>query len=335
MTTMDKTEVDILILGAGWTSQFFVKLFDQEKVTYALTTTTGKINKNCEGKYDGSKIIPFVFQPDPYPRPDDYDENFVEEQYSRLPRAKMVVVSFKLEGKGQSEKLMRMYSHSHAHLLANFVQLGSTGIFKEPRLHSRDDNTYEHTPRAIAEDEFIEKGGHVLALAGLWGDERVPWNWLVKVAPTKEKLLEKKALHLIHGWDVARACLCMYRNFYPGDRSIVTDCRVYDWWSLFAWWAFSMGQPLVSHEVEQMHEEWQIELMDNDATYADSPRSITELGRVLDSHAFWHSHHTRPEILLCRTTRDERLKDANGDLLAVDLRVSKDEIKSGDWEGVQ
>lgn len=331
---MSRNEVDILVLGAGWTSQFFVKLFDREKIAYALTTTTGKINKNCEGKYDGSKIIQFAFQPDPDPRPDEYNETFVEEQYLRLPRAKTVVVTFKLEGKGQSEKLMRMYSRSHQHLLANFVQLGSTGIFKEARLHTRDDNTYEHTPRAIAEDEFIEKGGHVLALAGLWGDERVPWNWLAKVAPTKEKLLEKKALHLIHGWDVARACLCMHKDFYPGDRSIITDCRIYDWWTLFSWWAIRKPV-LVSDEVFQMHREWYKELCEQHENFGNPPRTNEELGRVLSSDSFWESYQTLPEIVLAPYTREERGKNPDDESVAIDITVSRADIEISGLKGLR
>lgn len=308
---MNVPEVDVLVLGAGWTSQFLVKLFNEEKISYALTTTTGKINKTCEGKYDGSQILQFAFQPDPFPRPDDYDRDLVQEQYMGLPRAKTVIVTFKLEGQGQSEQLIRMYSKSHPHLLANFIQLGSTGVFKEARLHSREDNTYERTPRAIAEDEFIQNGGSVLALAGLWGADRVPWNWVKKVANTKEKLRAKQALHLIHGWDVAVACRCMHANFYPGDRSIITDGKVYDWWVLIGWWAEALSEDQGPDGSRLPYREWLTEIR-REAGVSNS-RSKAQLGRVLTSDAFWNHHRESPRAFLTYVTKAARERSARPD----------------------
>lgn len=334
---MSNPEVDILVLGAGWTSQFLVKLFEEEKVTYALTTTTGKINKTCEGKYDESKIIQFAFQPDPDSKPDDYDEDFVEEQYSRLPRAKTVIVTFKLEGKGQSEKLIRMYNKSHTNCLSNFVQLGSTGIFKEARLHTRKDNIPEPSSRAVAEDEFMANGGSVLALAGLWGDERVPWNWISKVADTKEKLREKQALHLIHGWDVARACLCMHRNFFPGDRSIITDGKVYDWWLLVEWFCVRWPVVPIDRDAVKKYESWLAEIrQEKGFSKKQKQRSLSELGRVLNSDDFWKDHDTKPEIILTHLTRfgrDKALQSERG-LLGHDLDRSKEERKENAQDAV-
>jgi hypothetical protein len=57
--------------------------------------------------------------------------------------------------------------------------------------------------RAIAEDELRDLGACVLDLAGLYGGEHDPKNWVMRVATTKEQVKGKLALHLVHGADVA------------------------------------------------------------------------------------------------------------------------------------
>ena len=53
-------------------------------------------------------------------------------------------------------------------------------------------SVYLKTPRAEAEDELLALAPTfsttVLNLAGLWGGQRTPKNWVAKVAPTKEAL---------------------------------------------------------------------------------------------------------------------------------------------------
>lgn len=297
---MDNSAVDVLVLGAGWTSQFLVPLFEQERITYALTTTTGKPNKSCQGKYKESDILPFVFQPDPDPKSPDasYDSAVDERQYTNLPQAKTIIITFKLEGEGQARKLVNTYQKSHT-LLPNFIQLGSTGIWKEDKPQNRE-SPYEQTSRAIAEDELRDVGGSVLNLAGLWGAERVPWNWLERVASTKEKLRGKQALHLIHGKDVARACVALHRRFYPSERYLLTDQKVYDWWQLTDWWADSLTQN--QNGVRLEYRKWLSEIMSEEGLKS-LPRSSADLGRVLDSSDFWQQFSIEPEVQLSKEAK--------------------------------
>ena len=105
--------MDILILGAGWTSTFLIPLLEKKEISYAATTTTGR-----DGTYK------FKFEQDK----NDEDN---PEQYAALPAAKTIVITFPLKGKDQSTRLVTSYAQNHdseknAH---NFIQLGSTGIF--------------------------------------------------------------------------------------------------------------------------------------------------------------------------------------------------------------
>jgi hypothetical protein len=96
--------VDLLILGAGWTSHFLIPLLKDESISFAATTTTGH-----------DLTIPFKFDPDPTDT----------TPYQQPPSAKTVLVTFPLKGLGQSKLLTSLYRSVHGN--ANFwTQLGST-----------------------------------------------------------------------------------------------------------------------------------------------------------------------------------------------------------------
>lgn len=78
--------------------------------------------------------------------------------------------------------------------------------------------------RAIAEDELRDLRGCVLNLVGLYGGERDPKNWVMRVAITKEEVKGKLALHLVHGADVAWTIVgvCRKREEIGGRRWLVT-----------------------------------------------------------------------------------------------------------------
>ncbi|KAF8920168.1 hypothetical protein CPB85DRAFT_1273732 [Mucidula mucida] len=90
--------IDILILGAGWTSTFLIPLCEAEGVSYAATTRSGS-----------NSTIPFNF-------PDDAD-------FSKLPDARTVLVTFPLQ-KGWSARLFDGYGRN-----ADWIALGTTSIW--------------------------------------------------------------------------------------------------------------------------------------------------------------------------------------------------------------
>jgi hypothetical protein len=117
---MQINTVDILILGAGWTSTFLIPLCKERSLTYAATTRDGR---------DGT--IPFEFNPDP-PTDDSNEEREKEKYRTSLPDAKMVVITFPIKLKGASERFVRRYVKTRRVVTAKeigFVQLGSTGIW--------------------------------------------------------------------------------------------------------------------------------------------------------------------------------------------------------------
>ena len=297
MSSPSDAVVDVLILGAGWTSQFLVPLLEKENLSYTLTTRTGKVKDCCAGKYDDSKILPFQF--------DAGSED--DSQYAQLPTARSVIITFKVEGADAARKLLETYRRTHIGAeLCRWILLGSTGAYEGDGLHSYT-STYKHSPRTDAEDYVLNETngqGAVLCLAGLWGDQRIPSGWVKRVASTKEKLKQKTTLHLIHGDDVARACFAITKNFVPG-RWIVTDQQVYDWWALVEGWADDLERQAEPAEdgKKPEYKKWVAELMQEDGVTA-LPRDNTKLGRRLDSSHFWEMIGIQPETLLTTKGRN-------------------------------
>ena len=119
------TPVDILILGAGWTSSFLVPLLQTQSppITFTATTRSGTPRWGVE-------TIPFAFNPTPK---NEQEEQEMEEAWRRLPDAETVVVTFPLYGSGKSVKLVEGWEKSRSDSSAArtplWVQLGSTGIW--------------------------------------------------------------------------------------------------------------------------------------------------------------------------------------------------------------
>ncbi|RMZ70717.1 hypothetical protein GMOD_00000848 [Pyrenophora seminiperda CCB06] len=278
-------QVELLILGAGWTSNFLIPQLQNTSIPYAATTTTGR-----------DDTIPFKFDP----------ESGDAEPYKRLPAAQTVLITFPLLGHNQSKSLIGLYRSVHG-AKNNWIQLGSTGIFNQQTDDewSTSDSHYDkHDKRAIAEDELLSLHGCVLNLSGLYGGERVPARWLPRIVKSKEDVKKRGAVHFIHGGDVARAIIATHKKFTPGKRWIVSDLRVYDWWDLImsfsavaAAAAAAAADSSPTAEEQQFREqcaEWVGELM-MEGNVRALPRDTSSLGRKLDSRDFWHHHGQWPQ----------------------------------------
>lgn len=267
-------EVDVLILGAGWTSTFLIPQLEEEKISHAETTTTGRDN-----------TLPFKFDPD----------SGDAEPYKNLPSAHTVIITFPLVGHSQSKTIVGLYRSIHG-AKNNWVQLGSTGIFNQlPKDWSTDDSPYDKSDaRAIAEDELLELGGCALDLSGLYGGQRVPRTWLPRLAKCKDDVRKRGAVHFVHGEDVARAIVATHQKFTPGKRWIIADLRVYDWYDLImSFSALTEGDSVEVTRTAQQFAQWVGELMEEEKIRA-LPRDMGVLGRKLDSRGFWNYHGVWP-----------------------------------------
>ncbi|KAK4546742.1 hypothetical protein LTR36_001474 [Oleoguttula mirabilis] len=277
-------ELDFLILGAGWSSTFLIPLLQARHISFAATTRDGR-------EVAGASTIKWSFDPN------EDSPSTENNQFSSLPLAKHILITFPLTGKGQSTTVVKGYEKTHGKKLADvrFMQFGSTGIWQIPQKTSwvSRRSPYDTTnSRAIAEDELIKLGGCVLNLAGLWGGERDPKNWVDRVAKTKDDVKSKKSLHMVHGLDVARAVLAVTGDWQSakGQRWMLTDGFVYDWWSLMVGWADAKNaEDIASGKVDRQPMEqatWVFQLMREEKVWA-LPRSREELKRCYFGREFW------------------------------------------------
>ena len=283
-STCSSILVDILVLGAGWTSTFLLPLLEERDISHAATSRTGH-----------DQTIPFTFDPS--------SQN--STPYEQLPPAHTILITFPLKGDGQSKLLTDLYVQTHQDVASNcrWIQLGSTGIFSGKGWNDSRSPYDKSNARAIAEDELLHvlgKRACVLDLAGLYGGERQPRNWVTRVAKTKEDVQGKGAVHLVHGRDVAKAIFGTHRSFpkVGGKRWIVNDLHVYDWWDLIhAWGKYAREKAISSRNLEGpaetnvgeedlQFERWVVELMVEEGVRA-LPRDTTTLGRILDGRGFW------------------------------------------------
>ena len=291
-STSSSSLVDLLILGAGWTSTFLLPLLEERRIPHAATSRTGH-----------DHTIPFVFDP----------ESRDSTPYEQLPPAKTVLITFPLKGEGQSKLLTSLYGQAHKVIASKsrWIQLGSTGIFAEKGWNDSDSAYDKSNARAVGEDELLHilgKRGCVLDLAGLYGGERQPRNWVTRVAKTKEDVKGKGAVHLVHGRDVARAIIATHISFdkVGGKRWIVNDLHVYDWWDLIlAWGKYAREKAISSQSLEDraektvgkedlQFEHWIVDLMAEEGVRA-LPRNNDTLGRVLDGRGFWEAVGEAPK----------------------------------------
>ncbi|KAK4122033.1 hypothetical protein N657DRAFT_647555 [Parathielavia appendiculata] len=293
-------ELSLLILGAGWTATFLIPLLQSRKIPFAATTTTGH-------PVAGVPTILFKFEP-------SVPEDEIRSAIATLPRARYILITFPIVGTGPSKVLVSAYSETHRTATATtddntdtfrFIQLGSTGIWQQQSSDPQSFSTPTHptstwltrhsplitpTPRSAAEDELLSLGGCVLNLSGLWGGSRTVRNWAKRVAPTKEAVRTKKSLHLIHGADIARVVVAilnggdeMWERSGRGQRWMVTDGFVYDWWALLVGWADTGDKGVVSEQAG-----WVFELMREEGVRG-LPRAMEVLGRCYDTREFWEA----------------------------------------------
>jgi hypothetical protein len=126
---------------------------------------------------------------------------------------------------------------------------------------------------------------------------RDPWNDPPGCAALALGLLQG-SLHMIHGLDLARAILAVHAQFdkAAGQRWILTDGRVYDWWDLASAWGSGGEQSRGSADGPHGPQSaWVQQFMQEQGLRA-LPRNVELLGRALDSREFWTTFELSPAM---------------------------------------
>lgn len=140
----------ILILGLGWSGQFLAELLVSLHLNFAATTRDGRNNTIAWSlPTDGHSI-----------------------NVTNLPFAQTVLVTFPVMQQECMTALMDAYQAQHKQT-SQWILLSSTRPLKgDPATRHTPLDRSKDTGRMGAEDVIIQRGGSVLHLAGLWGDQR-------------------------------------------------------------------------------------------------------------------------------------------------------------------
>ena len=250
-------QCDLLILGLGWTGQYVYNDCIKNDIQVKATTTTGRDN-----------TIKFAFT----------TETTIEE-IEQLPRAQSIIITFKITETSSIEKLVSGLSLGQDEM-PKMILLGSTRPWNPIDGNWCDINHPTPDERFIVEQQFLTMGGCVLNLAGLFGGLRQPKNWISRVASSKEQLGLKKSLHLIHGRDISRLVLAVFKKFV-NQRFLVTDMRIYDWLEIV----------LLFGNNEQKG--WGLEIIKEDGIRS-VPREHQLLERCIDGTQIWNHFDLLP-----------------------------------------
>lgn len=113
-----------------------------------------------------------------------------------------MLITFPLEGKGQSKHIVSLYQGTHqssASQHIQWIQLGTTFIFNKIEGWNDDNSDYNtEDKRGIAEDELRDfAGGCSLNLSGLYGGTRQPRNFVQRIVKEKDDVRKRKAVHFV------------------------------------------------------------------------------------------------------------------------------------------
>lgn len=316
--------VSILLLGSGWTSKFLIPELRSNNISFARTRRNISQESDNDG---GEEVLPFSL-----------DDSISAQAFQHLPPAQMVVTIFPLKS-NLVQQLVSSYEQATSCSPA-WLALGSTGAWQKPGVSNSDSPINPDNERAQAEEILLslhsnkkEEGRKtaVLNLAGLYGDERNPANFAKRAADTKEKLKGKTSLHLVHGNDVARAILEMYKTLQDEERAKqmwgrrwivtgmyrmtrdqtnyntltyyqslynLTDAQVYDWWQLLQ---TLKPTPIPNGQqwVDELMQENNVKSLPRPWPKDDKPDVPREMERALDSHSFWQSLKIQPSLGRC------------------------------------
>ncbi|KAF7967973.1 hypothetical protein HWV62_32443 [Athelia sp. TMB] len=325
--------VDILILGAGWTSTFLIPLCASTHVSHAATSRAGRAG-----------TLPFTFDPHAPPDPALYArlpraETVVITFPITVPGASARLVEAYRAGHEGAGRFVQLGTtgiwagkddpsprwvdrhtppdadNPRAAAEAELLALRDTAVLNLAGLWGGARSIRRYVGRVAPTKDALRNKvlppSPVLPIPPTpYSPHPLPYSPALHQTPnTKPPTLTRTrqgSLHMIHGSDVARALLAVHAAFAraAGQRFVLSDARVYDWWDLAsAWSAGERSEPGErgkglggggegaegggeKGEGKGEQAAWVRELMDEAGVRA-LPRDAGLLGRVLDGRDFW------------------------------------------------
>jgi hypothetical protein len=107
----DAPALDLLVLGAGWSSSFIIPLCIECGISYAATSRNGTTPNTIKFNFD-----PAANDPEPF---------------TALPIAQTVLITFPITAPGGAPNLVALYNQTHPRTTpTSFILLGTSSIFR-------------------------------------------------------------------------------------------------------------------------------------------------------------------------------------------------------------
>ncbi|PJZ68904.1 hypothetical protein CH373_08155 [Leptospira perolatii] len=138
-----------------------------------------------------------------------------------------LIITFPLQKLQNSESVIGVISK----VSKNFWLLGTTSIYKRvPDITEISPKDPLHD-RYQLEEQFLQAGGKVLRLCGIYGSGRNPGNW----ARAGKVQKSKRQVNLIHGDDIAKTVRTIFEfsEFEYPSELILSDNQWHTWFEIF------------------------------------------------------------------------------------------------------
>jgi nucleoside-diphosphate-sugar epimerase len=113
----------------------------------------------------------------------------------------------------------------------NRVLLGTTGIYSGSGRITEDSELLTEHPRYAREQQFLNSGGSIIRLSGIYGPGRNPLNWINRA----RDLYEQKQLNLIHVNDITHFLKLWFEQPDRGEVYNLSDGQAHTWGEIARW----------------------------------------------------------------------------------------------------
>lgn len=115
--------------------------------------------------------------------------------------------------------------------VSNRVLLGTTGIYSGSGRITEDSELLTGHARYAREQQFLDSGGSIIRLSGIYGPGRNPLNWINRA----RDLYEQKQLNLIHINDITHFLKLWFENPDRGEVYNLSDGQAHTWGEIARW----------------------------------------------------------------------------------------------------
>ncbi|MFN8671998.1 MAG: hypothetical protein U0457_07945 [Candidatus Sericytochromatia bacterium] len=212
--------MNLLLLGYGFTSFYLKKELD--KLNYNIIVSTRSKNNN---KYLTDKDNFIIF--------DLLDLS----TYKNIPNNTNIILTFSAEPFDNIKILLEILKEKNSKIL---LVLGTTSSYINKEGIIYEESELNLLSERVKSEILLKKNGaNILRLAGIWGEERNPFNWLQKGLIKNSN----KTINLIHIKDIVNVIVFLIKSNISSEVFNLSDGQEYFWKDI---WKYAFENKIVN-----------------------------------------------------------------------------------------